>query len=260
MILENSYISFVNLDHRKDRLVRMEDTLRKAGFNPIKDPIEAEASKLNVVRTRGMLPSEYKGDPKRVQVMQNRTPGAIGCHFSQVSIMEKALEQRKNAFVMEDDLIICSDFQKRMELIDTFCALNAWDIVWLGGTFHINPPWWYKGTRDAQCTTDPRMMRTFGCFCTYAYIVNKYSIEKILSLLDQLLDRSIGIDWAFIQMQPDLLTYAFVPGCTTQYDNKSDIGKGMTIFSNFKRLGPYWFQDRMEDFDPTKFNWHEAKR
>lgn len=245
-LLEDSYISFVNMDHRVDRRQRMEQSLAKAG-------IEA-------VRTRGMPPSEYKGDRARVRVMQNRTPGAIGCHFSQVAIMEEALRQKKHAFVMEDDLMFCADFQKRIAYIEKFIDTHEWDILWLGGTFHINPPWWHKKKgRDAELTDDPRMIRTYGAFCTYAYIVRDQSVEMVLSQLDHWLDKSMGIDWAMIQMQPGLLTYAFVPGCTRQYDNQSDIGRGVTVFSGFAKLGPYWYQENMEDFDPTKFNWHEAK-
>jgi len=243
-LLENCYTSFVNMDHRTDRLERMVVSLARAG--------------VSAVRTRGMKPSEYPGDHKRVEVMQKRTPGAIGCHFSQVKIMEQALAEGKHAFVMEDDLIFCSDFQRRIEHIEGVIATHDWDILWLGGTFHIHPPYWHK-VRDAQCTDDPRMMRTFGAFCTYAYIVRDQSLSRVLLGLDSWLDKSMGIDWAMIQLQPELKTYAFVPGCITQYDGQSDIGKGMTIFSGFKKLGPYWYQDRMEDFDPTTFNWWEAK-
>ena len=103
------------------------------------------------------------------------------------------------------------------------------------------------------------MIRTYGCFCTYAYIVNNRSLEKVLDGLDGILHASMGIDWAMIQLQPSLFTYAFVPGCIKQYDNQSDIGKGMTHFSGFAKLGPYWWQDNMERFDPAKFNWHEAR-
>jgi len=247
-ILNDSYISFVNLDHRKDRLMRMERTLAKAG--------------ITAVRQRGMLPSEYTGDPDRVKVMRDRTPGAIGCHFSQVEIMGEAWIRGRHAFVMEDDLIFCSDFHQRMAIIDEFCATHPWDVIWLGGTFHVNPPWWHKNDlrRDAECTDHPRMVRTYGAFCTYAYIVNRESLEKVVTMLDAQLPTSIGIDYAFIQMQPYLMTYAFVPGCITQYDNQSDIGKGMTVFSGFKKLGPYWFQDRMEQFNPETFNWHEARK
>jgi GR25 family glycosyltransferase involved in LPS biosynthesis len=242
-LLNDSYISFVNLDHRTDRLHRMELTLAKAG-------IKAE-------RTRGMPWNEYQGDWKRVDVMKRRTPGAIGCHFSQVKVMDTAMRLGQHAFVMEDDLIICSDFQTRMDRINWFCETHRWDIIWLGGTFHINPPYWHR-KRDAEVTDYPYMMRTYGAFCTYAYIVNKDSLPKVLDMLDKLVPKSIGIDWAMIQMQPQLCTYAFVPGCMTQYDNRSDIGNGITYFSHFKKLGPYWFQDRIELFDPQKFNWHEA--
>lgn len=248
MLLDDCFISFVNLDHRHDRLKRMWESLAKAGLRE------------RAVRTRGMPPEEYKGDPARVKVMRDRTPGAIGCHFSQVKVMEQAQQKGQHAFVMEDDLIFCSDFLERMQIIDEFTTKNAWDIIWLGGTFHINPPHWHKTMgRDAELTSHPRFLRTYGAFCTYAYIVNRYSVPRVLRMLDEELPKSIGIDYAMIQMQPRLHTYAFVPGCITQYDNQSDIGRGITKFSGFAKLGPYWFADKMTDFDPAKFNWHEAK-
>lgn len=253
-LVRDSYISFVNLDSRKDRLERMEQTLTKAG--------------LRAVRTRGMLPSEYKGDPKRIKAMLARPQkGAIGCHFSQVRIMRDAECRNQHAWVMEDDLIICEDLAERMEIISDFTKTHEWDVIWLGGTFHVNPPYWHgkKLGRDAVLTDNPRMVRTFGAFCTYAYIVNRDSLIKVLAMLEEQLPTSIGIDYAFIQIQPVLHTYAFVPGCMTQYDATSDIGvnkdgsPGFTQFSTFSKLGPYWYKPKMSDFDPATFNWYEAK-
>lgn len=248
-LVRDSYVSYVNLDHRPDRLERMKQTLARVG--------------LPAVRTRGMLPAEYKGDPKRIKVMLSRPQkGAIGCHFSQVSIMEEALRLNRHALVMEDDLIICADFAERMVIIDQFTKTHPWDVIWLGGTFHVNPPWWHKDDlgRDAECTDNPRMMRTYGAFCTYAYLVNAASLSKVLAMLEEQLPTSIGIDYAFIQIQPKLFTYAFVPGCCIQYDHESDIGLGFSAFSGFKKLGPYWFQQHMTEFDPTTHNWHEARK
>jgi GR25 family glycosyltransferase involved in LPS biosynthesis len=247
-LIAESHIRFVNLTHRTDRLNLMLEA--------------CDTAQIPAVRVRGMLPSEYKGNPKRVEVMQKRTPGAIGCWFSQVKIMQEALRLRKHAWVMEDDLIFCKDFHARLARMEQFltCRIRIWDILWLGATFHVNPPYWHKQDlgRDAETTDDPRMLRTFGAFCTYAYIVRDRSIERVLHLLDEWLDLSMGIDWAMIQIQPQLQTFAFVPGSVIQRDNKSDIGSGMTIFSGFSKLGPYWFAERMEDFDPTTFEWHEA--
>jgi hypothetical protein len=260
-ILGNAFVSFTNLEHRKDRLKEMTEMLEKRN--------------LPVHRTPGILPREIidKVIPRaRLKVMIDRTPGAIGCHFAQVAVMEQALALGKHAWVMEDDLKICSDIHKRLDHIDKFCATHPWDIIWMGATFHINPPHWHAKRlgRDAECTDDPRMMKTYGCFCTYSYIVNKDSVKKVLRGLDHWLDKSMGIDWAMIQMQPSLNTFSFVPGCCIQRDGQSDIGyvrhknggkkPGVTIFSGFKKLGPYWWAQHMEDFDPTTFNWHEAKR
>ena len=259
------YASFVNLDHRQDRLQHMNYELSKAG--------------IQAVRERGRKPEECDLNNPKHQVMKNRTPGAIGCHVSQVEIMRKAKELDLHAFVMEDDLVFCSDFQKRLSYIENFLSRNEWDVFWLGGTFHVNPPYWHRVGksnmppdcsaqigRDAELTSDPRILRTYGAFCTYAYLVNKDSIDKIQKLFDGHLHYSIGIDWLFIKLQPQLKTFAFVPGCVKQMDNQSDIGNGITRFSGFSRLNGteensrYWFQDKMEDFDPSTFNWAECRR
>lgn len=259
------YASFVNLPHRLDRLNHMEKELSRIG--------------LEAVRQRGMYLNEFPGDRTRVHRMLTRTPGAVGCHASQVAVMERALELGKTAFVMEDDLIFCSDFQKRMEYIDNWTKTHSWDVIWLGASFHVKPPYWHRKTGsqnsvdncsaslgyDAKVTDDPRMVRTYGAFATFAYLVNYTSIEKILRLLNQHLPESIGIDWLFIKIQPELECFSFVPGCVMQMDNQSDIGQGMTIWSGFLKLNgtkensAYVFQDKMEDFDPLTFEWGEAK-
>lgn len=252
MLKDDCLISYVNLRHRKDRLHHMEGEIHRVG--------------LNAARTPGYTPQEVMSSivpPERVQVMFNRTPGAIGCHFSQVRVMKDALAAGKHAWVLEDDVVFCHDLDRRLDHIDAFTQSHDWDILWMGGTVHIGPPHWWTMPpfcRDAETTDDPWMLRTFGAFCTYSYIVNKKSIKKVLNGLDHWLDRSMGIDWAMIMLQPTLLTYMFVPGCCKQFDNMSDIGNGITRFSNFKNLGPYWFANHKDDFDPTTFDWKEAKR
>ncbi len=134
----------------------------------------------------------------------------------------------------------------------------------------MNPPFWHpKGKSgfsdcsahlgyDAKRTSDDRIIRTYGAFDTFAYIVNFKSMDKIFSLFDQHLHTSIGIDWLFIKLQPQLKTFAFLPGCVKQIDNRSDIGNGDTIWSGFLRLGPYVYQEHMKDFEPKSFNWAEC--
>lgn len=253
-LIKESYIGFLNMDHRTDRLSHMEVQLSKVG-------IEA-------IRHRGKTPQEYNLDDHKVQVMRNRTPGAIACHFGQVEIMKRGLESGRHAIVFEDDILFCDDFNERMEYISDWCSKNEWDIFWLGASFHVNPPYWHKkGVSgmppdcsaqlgyDVLPTDDPRIIRTFGAYVTFAYIVNVNSIEKILNLFDEHLHTSIGIDWLFIKLQPQLKCFSFVPGSVMQMDNLSDIGKGMTIWSGQLNNGPYVFQKNMNDFNPCDYKW-----
>ncbi len=249
----DTYKSFINLDSRPDRLEHMTNQLNRIG--------------LKAERTRGLLPHEVEQPIQKTWVMQNRTPGAIGCHYSQVSIIEKAYGLGKSALVMEDDLVFCEDFNRRMEIVENFLNTREWDVFWLGGTYHI-PAEWHKLTNgrhahpdltmcechlnaDHEETDNPFIRRTFGIWSTYGYIVNYKSIPKILELLDMNVYRSMGIDWLFILLQPNLKTFCFNPGMVKQYDNRSDIGvdgngnAAITYFSHSRSLGSHWYKDRM---------------
>jgi GR25 family glycosyltransferase involved in LPS biosynthesis len=238
---------YVNLDSRPDRRRHIQTELARVG--------------LAAYRQRGMLPHEYTGPEDQVQVMRQRTPGAIGCHFSQRKIIADNLDCGREILVLEDDVVFCDDLAVRLDHLAEFLAARPWDIVWLGATFHTNPPVWHKDTlgRDAELTEDPRILRTYGIWSTYAWVVNRDSGAKVLELLDRNVHRSIGIDWLMIQVQPELQTYCYVPGIAKQYDNQSNIGKAITHFSHFAKLGPYWWQARREQFDPTTYNWAEAR-
>lgn len=264
MNADNYHARFVNLRHRTDRLAHMEQQLARIG--------------LKAERIPGMYPNEYDGDRSKVQTMLNRTPGALGCHMSQVRIMKEARAFGKHALVMEDDIIFCDDFNQRMDYVENWMATNSFDIFWLGSSVHINPPFWHRvgGSGmppdcsanlgyDARCTDDPRIIQTFGAFVTFAYIVNVNSIDRVLELLDSVLHESIGIDWAMVKLQPQLKCFAFLPGMVKQKDNTSDIGTGETIWSGFLKLNgnyensAYVYQERMDGFDPMVFNWAEAR-
>lgn len=249
---KDCYVGFLNMDHRLDRLKSILEQFSRFGINGI--------------RTRGKKPEEIdNGTNPKYRVMWNRTKGALPCHYGQCEIMQKALAENKSVVVFEDDAILCEDFDKRIEYIEKFINEQEpdFDIFWLGGTIHLNPSWWHIGgenkdlpdtklTMDAEPTNDPRIARTYGAFCTFAYIVNVNSIKKVLDLLEENVHLSMGIDWNMIKIQPQLKTYMLLPGSVKQMDNQSDIGSGWTIFSGFSRIGKHWYQERMEDLQPNE--------
>lgn len=244
----NWYAGYLNLDIRPDRKAHMERELARVG-------IQAE-------RIAGKLPSEYDLTAPKLQtiVARQKTPGAVGCYYGQVSIMERAYAKGQHALVMEDDLVFCDDFDKRLPIIEEFCNTHEWDVFWLGGCYHLNVNWHRRGhtepapirgkcnctlNRDWDVTDNPRIRRTYGAWSTHCYIVNKDSLEKVLTMLEDNLHSSIGIDFEFIMLAPQMNQYIFNPGCVKQYDNQSNIGNGMTHYSHSAHLGPHWFQKLM---------------
>jgi GR25 family glycosyltransferase involved in LPS biosynthesis len=129
-MVENLYAGFLNMDHRTDRLNHMEGQFQKIGLKP--------------VRHRGKKPQEYDLNDPKYRVMLNRTPGAIACHEGQIEIMKTAQSIGAHALVMEDDIIFCEDFEKRLGYIDNWTNDHEWDVIWLGASFHVNPPYWHK--------------------------------------------------------------------------------------------------------------------
>jgi GR25 family glycosyltransferase involved in LPS biosynthesis len=240
--VEKCSTKYINLKHRNDRKIHMENELNRVG-------IKAD-------RFDAFKPSDCPWEEHKIAKMKQKWPGTIGCHYSHVKALEECLNQNKHAFIMEDDIIFCSDIQKRFEYIENFLNKNEWDIFWLGSTVHLNPFVWHTGNyyelknskigKDAEKINDEKIIRTYGCWSMYAYFVNKKSIEKILYLLDAHVHESRAIDWLFIKIQPRLKTYCFIPGCVKQLDNMSDISKNISHFSKFSKLGNYWWDDNMD--------------
>lgn len=255
-LLDDCYISYLNLDHREDRREHMEKELARVG-------IEA-------VRTRGKLPHEFNLKDPKYKVQVNRTPGSIGCWAGMVEIAETALKLDKHAMTFEDDLLFCDDIHERFKIIEEFDKEFIWDVIWLGGTIHINPPYWHTGRNpdlqtqnlglDCLYVGHKYLYRSFGSFSTHAWILNKNSIRKVIDMLDAVQYEAMGVDWAHIKIAPKLDNYVFLPGCIVQRDGRSDIGRGDTIFSSFKTLGQHWFAKNLNEFNHDTYQWGEVKQ
>lgn len=251
-LLDDCHIAYVNLKSRIDRKVHMEAQLERIG--------------LNAERFEAMNTDDYQWDMNKVGVMYNRTKGAVGCHYSQVAVMQKALSLNKHAFVLEDDCQFCEDWNERVAIMEDYLKDKVWHIIWWGGTYHANnPAWWHKPGHseipqctctlgiDAERTDSKYIVRTYGAFSTFCYIVHKDFIAELIRWLDEHVHFSIGIDFLMILLQPFIKSYSFVPGAVRQIDNMSNIGNGMTIFSGFKMLGEHWYQEKMVDFNYDNF-------
>jgi GR25 family glycosyltransferase involved in LPS biosynthesis len=242
---QNTDLFYVNLDNRQDRDLHMQRELALAGLS---------ATRFNAVR-----PDAWVGPEHKVHAMRRRTPGAIGCHLSQMMVIRKAVESGRNVCVMEDDLLFALDIHDRLKYVeDHLDALDPnWQVFSLGACFHI-PAEWHKNDhlrRDVEPTSDPHILRIYGSWFTWAYVVRAEAASDVLYHLYDNMQHSWGIDHNFILLGDKLRNYCFVPGMTFQIDGRSSIGSGMTMFSEFMKLGPWVFTKRMSDFDPVGFDW-----
>lgn len=257
------YISYLNLNSRQDRDIRMKAELERVG--------------LTAVRQEGIATTGWEWNRKPYKKMFNRTRGAIGCMLGQMKIMKTAYELGKGCIVLEDDLVFATDIHERLDYIENFVNTKEpdADLIFLGGTVHVGKggPWWHgerhepmlapycrcKLKRDAELIGDERMIRVYGMFSTHAYAIPFEKIPLIITLIEDVMENTIGIDFSLIIHQPKLKCFAFMPGSVIQYDNQSSIGTGFTYFSNFSKLGPHWFADKMSDFNPATYDWGEAR-
>jgi len=242
--LGNCYIGYVNLKERIDRNEHMQNELARIG--------------LEAHRKNAYTPQFIKSvvQPSKIQKMLDTTPGACGCMYSQMDIITDGITFGKSPIVLEDDVVFASDTIERINLFFDWLNNNDpdFDVAWLGCTVHKEPRWHKLGhqqnlpcdcslNKDWEPTNNINIIRTYGIWSTFAYVVNIKSADKILKMLHDIMPQSIGIDFSFIALQPKLRTYAFCPGITKQFDNISNIGSGVTRFSGFASLGQHWFQD-----------------
>ena len=236
---------YINLSHRKDRVEHITAQLDKAGI--IGRRLEA--------RTK----EDYHGDPCRTVKMMP-TPNTIGNWLSHSRLWQIASTAGNCVGVLEDDALLCSDFRERMTYIHERWD-KPWDIMFLGSTYHVNPPVWHKDTlgRDFELTDVKHIHRVYGAFSNQGYVINASSARKVFDLVDSLMPESRGIDHALIMAQPQLECYAFTPGLVFQIDGQSDIGDGFTRFSHFlESLGSHVWCDKLEDFDYDGYDWAEG--
>jgi len=238
---------YINLDHRADRRQHIAKELTKAGI---------QAQRFPALRF-----SDYKGRPENIRLMM-QTPNTVGNWLSHLAVWEKVRGTDDVVGVLEDDALLCEDFRERLQYIHEHFD-KAWDIFYLGATYHVNPPVWHKDTlgRDFEQTDIKYIHRVYGAFSNQGYLVNGRYVEFLLNAMDEKMPQSRGSDHAMIMLQPTIQCYSFTPGMVFQIDGPSDIGQGVTVFSHFlKTLGPHVWANRLEDFQYDSYEWAEGRR
>ena len=234
---------WINLSHREDRRQHMAKELAKAGLH---------AERFDALRFE-----DYDGPEEEVELMMP-TRNTIGQWLSMMALWRTVAGTDKVLGALEDDVMLCTDFQERLAYVGEHCPAD-WDIFFAGATFHADEAVWHPELgRDFELTDIPHIVRTYGAFSNQGMLINGKSAARMLKMMQNIMPQSRGSDHALIQLQPKLNCYCFVPGMVFQIDGPSDIGKGITKFSDFfKSLGSHIWADRLEDFDWKQ--WAESR-
>jgi GR25 family glycosyltransferase involved in LPS biosynthesis len=237
----------INLDRRTDRWKVMQQELRRIN--------------LPARRFSAMEPSEYSETPGAGPLIEGKRTG--GNWASMVYLMRLNQGTDRDLLMLEDDVYFCSDWWERMAWLEDNLDF-PWDVLFLGACFHLNrnteTRWHPERTNDVERTHRKHLFRAYGVWSNHGMIVRGESAGKVLDAMRSVLPVARGSDHALILAQPQLDAVVFVPGCVFQRDGASDVaeGGGFTEFSNFKKLGPYVFQDRLADWDVDGYDWAEA--
>ncbi len=200
------HISIINLPDRADRRKEMESELRQLGSTP----------KAGLVEFFPALRATAKDDWPSF--------GARGCFLSHYTVLKQARERGlRNILVLEDD---CEFAQLLVEIqrnIVKTLSETPWDFVHLG---HSERP---------AATETPALVRWYGpVMCTHLYAVNHAVLDRLVTFLEQVMQRPEGhpeggpqhYDGAlamFRAQNEDLVTLLAAPNLARQRSSRSDI-------------------------------------
>lgn len=194
-------IFYINLEHRVDRKVHVENELTKIGLHNFQ---RFNAIKMN--------------------------DGAIGCSMSHLKLLQNALSNNSDhILIVEDDISFLNPELFKIQLNKFLESNLKWDVILFAG--NNMPP--YESKND-YC------IKVSRCQTTTGYLVNGHYIKILLNnvkmglthLLNKPDQRStFAIDKFWFVLQQNGNWYLITPLTVVQREDYSDIEKKITQYS-----------------------------
>jgi glycosyl transferase, family 25 len=199
-LLEN--ILFINLEHRKDRLLNV-------------------TSQLEQMKLKG----------RRFNAIRNKN-GAIGCSLSHIKCLQIALKNEWEYVCIIEDDIVFTDKTTFLNSLNNFYNnfKEVWDVVILGG--NNCPPFKY---------INDNLIKVNNCQTTTGYIVNKKyystlinnfknSVSNLMKEQNNKQEYALDIYWKRLQQMDNW--YLLTPLTIHQLDDYSDIENRVTTYKD----------------------------
>jgi glycosyl transferase family 25 len=134
------------------------------------------------------------------------TRGAIGCYLSHLDIYKKiAASDKKYGLIFEDDVMIATDFYKRM-LFGLNTVPGDWDLYLLG-------------LICLKCDVKNDYINVNRFWGTHGYLVKKEAAAKLIANLDKLISKQIDADISLLIKQDKIKVYSINPIIVAQHSS-----------------------------------------
>jgi hypothetical protein len=128
-------VYYINLNHRKDRLLQINDELSK--INISKDKIH------------------------KIEAVFDSKSGALGCSKSHILVLEEFIKSGKeNCLILEDDFEFNIDLSQACELLNNFFStVKSFDVLMLGGKV------WMVSDTNLSWLKKAQYINNTHCYC-----------------------------------------------------------------------------------------------
>jgi len=153
-------VYYINLNHRTDRLLQINDELSKTNIS--KDKIN------------------------RIEAIYNPKSGALGCSKSHIIALETFIESGKdNCIILEDDFEFCLELSQVHELLNNFFnTIKSFDVLMLGGNNYMSSDTNYPFIKKAQYvinTSSYCVAKEFAPILLYNFKEGASKLEHIVN-------------------------------------------------------------------------------
>jgi len=137
-------------------------------------------------------------------------PGEIACTMSHINAIKYAKEHNFNkVIVLEDDVILAEDFDKRINLLEKMLP-KKWDHIYLSGIPAPEPPF--------SITMFASLQKSVFTQCTHSMLINSSAYDKIISKLS-LFETTTDDIYCDMVSKNELISYTLYPFVTYANDN-----------------------------------------
>jgi len=198
-------IIVISLERATDRRIKMIDQLNTLKIDAIiMDAVDGEELTDDEKNKKLHLEDGYR-------LGETFKPGEIACTMSHIKALQIAKEKQwPYLIVLEDDIILAEDFEKRIKFLFKIIPFN-WEHVYLSGIPH-------PGSNIPPNLSYANIIPSVFTECTHSMIINNIVYDKVIDKLS-LFETTTDDIYGHMLFSKQLISYTYYPFVTYPKDD-----------------------------------------